>query len=55
MSNSVVRSAEIDDLLFRNLRAKPTLSMNSFQRFLNYLYLPIALITYITVLPTSKR
>ena len=55
MKNAVVRAAEIDDLLFRNLRARNTKNMNPLQKLLNTLYLPIFYLTWITVLPTTSR
>lgn len=55
MKNPVVRAAEIDDLLFRNLRGRKSSAMNSFQKLLNTLYMPIFYLTYVTVLPTTNR
>jgi hypothetical protein len=55
MKNPVVRAAEIDDILFRNLRSRKATNMNAIQKLLNLLYIPIFWLTYVTILPTTNR
>lgn len=53
VKNPIVKSAEIDEILFRNVREREFKQMNSIQKILTILYSPIALLTYITIFPTS--
>lgn len=55
LKNPVVKCAEIDDILFKNLRSRPMGEMTSMEKILNYAYLPISFLTYLTILPTSSR
>lgn len=55
LKNPVVKCAEIDDILFKNLRSRSMANMTSMEKFLNFAYLPISFLTYLTILPTSSR
>ena len=53
--NPVVRSAEIDAKLYRDLRSKPLGELEGSEKLLMYLYQPIHWLTYFTILPTSNK
>lgn len=53
--NSVVRAAEVDQILFRNQRLKKFGSKDLLEKILTILYIPIRIATWVTVLPTTKR
>lgn len=55
LNNPIVKSVEVDEILFRNVRQTPFKDLNGMQRFLSILYLPIWLLTTLTVLPTSSK
>jgi len=52
-TNDIVRSAEINNILFQNLSLRPFTSLPSALKFFSLLNLPISILTYFTVLPTT--
>lgn len=53
VKNPGVKAAEIDEILFRNLRKRPFGKLNTIQKVLEVMYTPIKYLGFLTILPTS--
>ena len=53
VTNDIVRSAEIDNLLFQSMSSRPFPKLPLMTKIISLLNLPISILTYLTVLPTT--